>query len=105
MYSGIATSFFCQAKKILRRSTAESDEAETKRVGAVSAMVCGIGWRKYRWVALARSSVAFSSESSEEVVGVGRLPAAIARRRARSGSWRAGSMEAMIAAETVVKKD
>lgn len=42
-------------------------------------------------MALARSSVAGWSESSDEVVGVGRLPEAIARRSDRRGSWSAAS--------------
>jgi hypothetical protein len=40
--------------------------------------------------------VADSSESSDEVVGVGRLPAAIARRSERRGSWVAASDVAIV---------
>jgi hypothetical protein len=40
--------------------------------------------------------VADSSESSDEVVGVGRLPAAIARRSERRGSWFAASDVALV---------
>lgn len=44
IYSGIATSFFCHAKKILRRSTGESSfAAETNRVGVFSGIVRGTG--------------------------------------------------------------
>ena len=46
MYSGIATSFFCHAKKMLRRSTVESEDAETKRVADVRGRVWGVGcWK------------------------------------------------------------
>ena len=62
------------------------------RVGVFSASDWGSGCWKYKWVALARSSVALSVESSEDVVAVGKLPAAMARRRARRGSWREGSV-------------
>ncbi|KAL1998132.1 hypothetical protein VTN02DRAFT_6813 [Thermoascus thermophilus] len=100
MYSGMATSFFCHAKKMLRRSTPFSVLAETKRVGVDSGTESGIGCVKKRCVACARSSVACSLESSGDVVGVGRLEAAIARRSASRGSCSAGSTVLAMVART-----
>ena len=70
------TSFFCQAKKILRRSTGVSEEIN--RVGTSSGMKWVSGPVKWRCVAAARLSVLLSAVGSDdEVVGIGGLLEAI----------------------------
>lgn len=89
IYSGTVTSFCCQAKNILRRSTAEvSGTEEMNRVSVVKGKHCAVGDAKYRFVAATKEAVVLDSAEpgSELVVNSGGLDEAIEERRRRRGS-------------------
>jgi len=94
----MASSFRCHAKRILRKSTAFSNDS--KRVGVERRkMSClSSGWWNWRCVAWARSVVVLSTEARvEDVVRIGWLFEEMACRKQRSASaWT--PLEAMVSA-------
>ncbi len=91
----MATSFFCQAKYILRRSTGFPEEM--KRVEVLRGKERWGGPVNCRCVAIARFSIASEvGVGFGEAVGIGGLFEAIERRRLISGSEEGESIMAGI---------